>query len=364
MIVASSASVAPARSGSRRSVSRIENRQVRSLPSAVRRRRLQSAQNGSETGLMNPISPPPSANRKTRAVACGSRGSASSACRVSISARSSSPVRTASVLPGAVAVERHELDEPDLVVARARELAEAQDLVLGEVAHRDRVHLDRAHALVRGDRREAAQHLRQRVAAGDLVEAVAGQRVDRDVDAVDAGGDEGVGVALEQVAVGGDGEVLDAPRSRAASRPASGTRAGPAARRRSGGRRGFRGATSTRTSRSISSNESTSERSSHSIPSAGMQYRQRKLQRSVTDTRRSVRARPWASIRGSGAWLTPGMMTRRADSASCGSSRSAIRPTLAPASSPTRSAREGTSSTTGCCPRTGPPPPTRRATTR
>ena len=57
MMPSSSASVAPARSGSRRSVSRIENRQVRSSPSAVIRMRLQSAQKGSETGLMKPISP-------------------------------------------------------------------------------------------------------------------------------------------------------------------------------------------------------------------------------------------------------------------------------------------------------------------
>ena len=56
-IGSSSASLAPARSGARRSVSWIENRQVRSLPSAVSRIRLQSAQNGSETGLMKPISP-------------------------------------------------------------------------------------------------------------------------------------------------------------------------------------------------------------------------------------------------------------------------------------------------------------------
>src|SRR5262249_55793212 len=45
--------------------------------------------------------------------------------------------------PGAVRVQRHELDETDLIVGRARELAEAQHLVLGEVPHRNRVHLDR-----------------------------------------------------------------------------------------------------------------------------------------------------------------------------------------------------------------------------
>jgi hypothetical protein len=59
----SSASVAPARIGSRRSVSFIENRQVRSSPSAVRRIRLQSPQKGSVTGEMKPISPVPSAKR-------------------------------------------------------------------------------------------------------------------------------------------------------------------------------------------------------------------------------------------------------------------------------------------------------------
>jgi hypothetical protein len=62
-IRSSSASSAPARSGSRRSVSRSEKRQVRSRPSAVSRIRLQSAQNGSLTGLTKPICPCPSANR-------------------------------------------------------------------------------------------------------------------------------------------------------------------------------------------------------------------------------------------------------------------------------------------------------------
>src|SRR5436190_1339631 len=37
------------------------------------------------------------------------------------------------------------------------------------------------------------------------------------------------------------------------------------------------------------------------IPSAGMQYWQRKLQRSVTETRRSLMRRPWRSSRGSRA---------------------------------------------------------------
>src|SRR3954469_5300306 len=63
----------------------------------------------------------------------------------------------------------------------------------------DRVHLDRVHRRVARQRVEPAQHLRQRVAAGDLEEAVALQRVDRHVDPVDARLDGRVGVALAQV---------------------------------------------------------------------------------------------------------------------------------------------------------------------
>ena len=56
--------------------------------------RLQSPQNGSETGLMKPIRPRPSAKRYTRAVALGSRGSGSSGYTASIVARISAPVST------------------------------------------------------------------------------------------------------------------------------------------------------------------------------------------------------------------------------------------------------------------------------
>src|SRR5437763_4268508 len=58
---------------------------------------------------------------------------------------------------------------------------------------------------------------------------------------------------------------------------------------------------STRTTRSISSKRSTSARSSHGSPSAGMQYWQRKLQRSVTETRRSEIGRPCPST----SWSVP-----------------------------------------------------------
>src|SRR6476661_6683324 len=52
----------------------------------------------------------------------------------------------------------------------------------------------------------------------------------------------------------------------------------------------------TRTSRSISSKLRISPRSSQGRPPAGMQYWQRKLQRSVTETRRSEIRLPWPSV--------------------------------------------------------------------
>ena len=52
------------------------------------------------------------------------------------------------------------------------------------------------------------------------------------------------------------------------------------------------------TSRAISSKVRSSSRSSHGRPSAGMQYWQRKLQRSVTEMRTSPIGRPWPSYSG------------------------------------------------------------------
>jgi hypothetical protein len=63
-----------------------------------------------------------------------------------------------------------------------------------------------------GEAREvvnSTQHLREGVAARQLEEAVALERVDRHVEAVDAGADERLGVALEREAVGRDRQVVD-----------------------------------------------------------------------------------------------------------------------------------------------------------
>jgi hypothetical protein len=120
-----------------------------------------------------------------------------------------SPGQHVLALPGAVAVERHELDEADLEAALAGEVAEAQDVLATEAGHRHRVDLDRADRGEGGDRIEAGEHPVERVAAGDLEEAGAGEAVDRDVDAVDPGGDEVGGLVGEHVAVGGQREVVD-----------------------------------------------------------------------------------------------------------------------------------------------------------
>src|SRR6266542_3226427 len=92
----SSSSDAPRRSGSLRSHSRRENRQVRSRPSAVSRIRSQEEQNGSETGLTNPISPAPSAKRYRRAVEEAFAGISTRGQRSWIRARISAPVSTSS----------------------------------------------------------------------------------------------------------------------------------------------------------------------------------------------------------------------------------------------------------------------------
>ena len=101
--------------------------------------------------------------------------------------------------------------------------------------------------------------------------------------------------------VRGQREVVGRPGSaRACGRGRAG-RGGRAARRRSAGSRARPSPASTRTSRAISSNESTSSRGSQTSPSAGMQYLQRKLHLSVTDTRRLLISRPQESRSGSTA---------------------------------------------------------------
>src|SRR5215207_4285910 len=175
---ASSRSVAPARRGVRRSHSSIEKRQVRSWPSAVRRMRLQVAQNGSLTGLMKPISPTPSANRNR--------------CEV----------EDAFALPVAIGVQGHELDPADDVAGPAPPLGKLDDVVLAEAAYPERVHLDRPDARMFLQLGQPRQHLIQGRAAGDLMELLVLQGVQADVDPGQAGLGQRPGQLLEQEAVG------------------------------------------------------------------------------------------------------------------------------------------------------------------
>ena len=120
----------------------------------------------------------------------------------------------------------------------ARELRERDHLVLGETAHRHGVDLDRVRLRVgrRASRVRAApaSSASRRVICGETLPL---QRVDRHVEAVDARRHQRPRVALEQVAVGRQGDLAEPRGSRRASPPGSGARGARAARRRSGGRR-------------------------------------------------------------------------------------------------------------------------------
>jgi hypothetical protein len=196
--------------------------------------------------------------------------------------------------PLLVGVERHELDEADLIRGLARHLGERQHLLLGEVPDRDGIDLDRVRLGERGQALETAHHPGQRVAARELEEAVLLEGVDRDVEAVDPGRHQRLGVALEQEPVGRDREVVDVLERRehrrelreslADERLAAGQPYVADPHRREQGDDPL-----------ISSKVRISSRSSHGRPSAGMQYWQRKLQRSVTDMRTSPIKRPCPS---------------------------------------------------------------------
>ena len=123
--------------------------------------RLQSPQNGSLTGEMKPISPLPSAKR----VAAGGAVALAAERHELVLGLDDRPHlgvgQDLVLVPRLVGVERHELDEADLVGLLARERGEAQDLVLGEAAQRDRVDLDRAQLGVRLGGLEAGEHARR-----------------------------------------------------------------------------------------------------------------------------------------------------------------------------------------------------------
>ncbi len=109
--------------------------------------------------------------------------------------------------PAGGAADVHVLDEADLGAPRLRPLDERDELVVVDAADHDRVDLERCEA---GPRRglDAAQHARQLVEAGELLEPVGPQRVEADRDPVEARRAQGGRVLLEQHAVGRHREVV------------------------------------------------------------------------------------------------------------------------------------------------------------
>ena len=205
--------------------------------------------------------------------------------------------------PGVVGVERHELDEAHLVGLAPGKLGEREHLVLGEAAHRDAVDLDRAEL------RDSARAPRaRRSTCGSESRRVIWKKRSRESESSETlmrrspAAARSPAIALEQVAVGRQREVVARRRCRPASRPASGSSrrtsgSPPVSRTSVDAHRGEQPRPGARSPRSVR----ISLRSSQGSPSAGMQYWQRKLQRSVTDTRRSEIGRPWPSRSGSRA---------------------------------------------------------------
>ena len=176
--------------------------------------RSQLEQKGSETGLMNPSSPAPSAKRKRRGVDDGRGRELLQRPAALDDGADLGAGEDLIVAPCLVGVERHELDEAHDVGLAPRELGERGDLGLGEAADGDAVDLDRPQLGVPLGLGEPRQDAVERVAAGDLGEADVRERVQRDVDASQPGRDERAREPVEQDAVGREREVTHAGRRR------------------------------------------------------------------------------------------------------------------------------------------------------
>ena len=259
----------------------------------------------------------------------GPRGT--SGCTASIAREDARRRHDLVALPRVLRVQRHVLDEPHLVPGLPGPPREVDDLVVVRPADHDAVDLDRREAGGLG-RPHAGEHLLEGVASASSPRT---------------------GAAAASRTRSWRGRC----RPRRAVRPA-----GPGARRSWSGRcrgrvrpRGtsgsgregrrapvgsppvtFRLRTPSRTkipsTRVSSSNVRISCFGSHASPSAGMQYVQRKLHRSVTEMRRSSAIRPYVSTRGPSRGIVAGCAVmhpayphaRGAVQASSGSGRRSI----------------------------------------
>ena len=105
-------------------------------------------------------------------------------------------------LPPVLRVERHLLDEPQLVAALHAVAQQVGRLILVQVAHQHRVDLDGRQPRRRGGR-QAGQHVGEPVAVGQLPEDLGAQGVERHVDPVHARVAQHDGAPVEADPVGG-----------------------------------------------------------------------------------------------------------------------------------------------------------------
>src|ERR1700728_2407348 len=206
-------SEAPRRISPYRSCSIFEKRQVRILPSEVRRMRLQAPQKAWVTGAMIPISPllsvlDPSEKPYRRAGLAGGVWRERAQREDCLEAGDDfAQGHDQFGRPKAVFFEGHELDEADNDVVAAREMGEGFDLIVVEAAQEDAVNFDAFEAgLLRGS--DTSDYGGKTAGnAGDALEGGLIYGVHADSDAAEAGSFEGLGEAFQEMAVGGDGDV-------------------------------------------------------------------------------------------------------------------------------------------------------------
>jgi len=121
-----------------------------------------------------------------------------------LAAREHLPVR-----PRCFAVERHELDEPKMETLAAAERCQRHDLPFGEPPDGDGVDADRAEAgSLRGG--EAREYAVEPLPPRDPLEDLCAERIEADVEPMQAGAAQRRRLLLEQQAVGRERHLLDA----------------------------------------------------------------------------------------------------------------------------------------------------------
>ena len=175
---------------------------------------------------MRPMRPRPSANSKSLAgwLGWGRPTGVSGPNSASRIAANCFAIEHVGRLPMSFGIERHVFDEPQLEAALAGEAAERNDFVFGESVNRDGVEPDAFEADFLGGG-DAGQHAVEPFAAGDLLKGLFAERIEADVESLEAGAFQVGGLLVEQDAVGRQGEVVDARQRRRAFRPVAAGRA-------------------------------------------------------------------------------------------------------------------------------------------